>query len=177
MRWRNFSKTAEKNSLQPTRSGCVSLHTNTQIRKRWFFFRVKIFHLRHRLLCICFVWKQFCWWIHRYTLQNDKICIYLSVKFYSLHKYMFRVAPLPLCFHCSCLCFCHRRAPLHLFPFPPRHCFCFRHHHHRSFCRSYHSQKTLACKSFASSGGRWQRTPWSSQLGSERSILDNISLF
>jgi hypothetical protein len=35
----------------------------------------------------------------------------------------------------------------------------------------------LACRSFGASGGRWQRTPWSSRMGREGSILDNISLF
>ncbi len=35
--------------------GCdfVSLHTNTQIRKRQLFFCAKVFHLRNSLLCIC----------------------------------------------------------------------------------------------------------------------------
>jgi hypothetical protein len=34
----------------------------------------------------------------------------------------------------------------------------------------------LAYRSFGASGGRWQRTPWSSRMGSKGSILDNFSI-
>ncbi len=68
--------------------------------------------------------------------------------------------------------------PLPLFPLPPDHHLCFWLHCHHSFCHgSYHWQKALACRSFGSSGGRWQRVPWSHWLGRERSILNNYSLF
>ena len=79
------------------------------------------------------------------------------------------------CHHC--LLFCRRHHCLYVSTFPTASTFQrFHRHGRRCLCFDRHRHHSSSL-SFGASGGRWQRTPWSSRMGSEGSILDNISLF